>query len=158
MIAINVSVKLEVSASEQLAADVYVPDADLCQRWADSACAVADDCIASLQVVTAEEMQQMNQEYRGKDKTTNVLSFPMSVPEEVGINLLGDLVICADVIATEARQQNKTLDAHWAHMFVLGMLNLLGHDLVDAVQATALETLETTALQKLGFADPYQQQ
>jgi probable rRNA maturation factor len=152
---IHVPVRLEVETSTDLPATVYVPAAALCQRWAAAACLCDDDCEASLRVVDEGEMQALNRDYRGKDVPTNVLSFPMELPADLGIALLGDLALCAEVIEREAGEQHKTLDAHWAHMIVHGMLHLQGYDHVDDEQAAGMEALETRILHQLGFADPY---
>lgn len=114
----------------------------------------------TIRIVDSEESQQLNNEYRGKNKPTNVLSFvferPMHIPEEVELPLLGDLVICAPVVKQEAEQQNKTQDAHWAHMIVHGVLHLLGYDHIEEQEAEEMEQLETELLAEMGFADPYQ--
>ncbi len=149
------SVKLEMSVSDKLPPDSFVPDKNHCQQWAQFALQRDDEVIASVQIVTPDEMQQLNRDYRGKDRPTNVLSFPMQVPAEVGLNLLGDLVLCAQVIADEAAQQNKPLQAHWAHMIVHGMLHLQGYDHIEEHEAEHMEALETDILQTLGFPDPY---
>ncbi len=149
------SVELEMAVSEQLPSGVYVPDAERCRQWVQAALEDDDDCIASVQIVTVDEMQQLNRDYRGKDAPTNVLSFTMQVPAEVGLNLLGDLVLCAEVIAHEAAAQHKTLDAHWAHMLVHGMLHLQGHDHVEDDEAARMEAREIAILRRLGFDNPY---
>lgn len=109
----------------------------------------------TIRVVDSNESQQLNHQYRGKDKPTNVLSFPSDLPEEIGINLLGDLVICAPVVAEEAKQQSKPLLAHWAHMVIHGTLHLQGYDHIEDDQAEAMEALEIKLLQGLNFANPY---
>lgn len=150
------SVKLEIAVSPDLPAGIHVPDAADCQHWAQPAVPGNGDCVASLQIVTAGEMQQLNREYRQRDKPTNVLSFPMALPQEVGLNLLGDLALCAQVIADEARQQGKSVDAHWAHMIVHGLLHLQGYDHIDEKDARQMEAMEIRILQQLGFDNPYQ--
>jgi len=108
-----------------------------------------------IRVVDADESQTLNRQYRSMDKPTNVLSFPFEAPPEVPVNLLGDLVICAPVVAREARQQGKRPDAHWAHMVVHGALHLLGYDHENDVDAEFMEIREREILAQLGFADPY---
>ncbi len=152
------SVKLEMSQSDDVPPDSFVPAESDCKQWVESALQRDDDVIASMQIVSVDEMQQLNRDYRGKDKPTNVLSFPMDVPQEIGLNLLGDLVLCAQVIADEAAQQNKPLQAHWAHMIVHGMLHLQGYDHIEEHEAEHMEALEIDILQTLGFANPYQTQ
>jgi probable rRNA maturation factor len=110
-----------------------------------------------IRLVDEAEMAQLNQTYRGKAGPTNVLSFPFAAPPPVQSDLIGDLVICAPLVAREAAQQGKPAVAHWAHLVVHGVLHLLGHDHLDAAAARAMEALETDILGKLGFPDPYDQ-
>ncbi len=109
----------------------------------------------SIRIVDSDESQELNHTYRGKDKPTNVLSFPFDGPEGIPLALLGDMVICAPVVAQESQEQNKPLQAHWAHMVVHGTLHLLGFDHIEDKEAAEMETLEVQILTKLGFADPY---
>lgn len=109
----------------------------------------------TVRVVGEAESQALNGQYRDKQKPTNVLSFPFEAPEGVPLSLLGDLIVCAAIVRTEAQQQNKPLTAHWAHMIVHGTLHLLGFDHIDPSEAEAMETLETRILASLGFDDPY---
>lgn len=109
----------------------------------------------SIRVVDEAESQALNHQYRDKDKPTNVLSFPAEFPPELEIPLLGDLVICAPIVAAEAIVQNKPLQAHWAHMVVHGVLHLLGFDHVDDSEAEQMEALETEILLSLSFDPPY---
>lgn len=110
----------------------------------------------TVRVVDEDESQQLNHEYRGKNKPTNVLSFPFEAPPGIEMNLLGDLVICAGVVEAEAQQQNKPLDHHWAHMIIHGTLHLLGYDHIEDDQAEEMEGLEISLLGKLSIDDPYQ--
>lgn len=110
----------------------------------------------TIRLVDTEESQSLNCDYRGKDKPTNVLSFPFDNPPGVELPLLGDLIICVPVVATEAEQQQKPLLAHWAHMTVHGCLHLLGFDHTSDQEAEQMEALERQILSDLGFADPYQ--
>ncbi|MDG6895744.1 rRNA maturation RNase YbeY [Volucribacter amazonae] len=114
-----------------------------------------DDIEMTIRVVDEAESQYLNATYRHKDKPTNVLSFPFESPEEVALPLLGDLVICRQVVEQEAQQQAKPLLAHWAHMVVHGSLHLLGYDHIEPQEAEEMESLETEIMQQLGFADPY---
>ncbi|MBV1960310.1 MAG: rRNA maturation RNase YbeY [Oleibacter sp.] len=109
----------------------------------------------TVRLVSEEESQTLNHEYRGKEKPTNVLSFPFDAPPEVPIELLGDLIICIDVVEREADEQNKTTEAHWAHMVVHGCLHLLGYDHIKDDEAEEMEALERTILASLGYSDPY---
>ena len=112
----------------------------------------------SVRVVEAEEMQRLNSEYRGKDKPTNVLSFPAGdiagLPDDAVVPL-GDLVVCASVIRDEASAQGKALKDHWAHMIVHGTLHLLGFDHEDDDEAADMEGLEIEILNTHGIANPY---
>lgn len=110
----------------------------------------------TIRIVDAAESRQLNRDYRGKDKPTNVLSFPFEVPEGIELNLLGDLVICAPVVADEAVQQHKPPLHHWAHMVIHGTLHLLGYDHIDDQEAEEMEALETRFLAKLGIPAPYE--
>jgi probable rRNA maturation factor len=109
----------------------------------------------TVRIVDETESQQLNFDYREKDKPTNVLSFPFQCPPGIELPLLGDLVICAGVVAQEAVDQNKSLDAHWAHMVVHGSLHLLGFDHINDDDALEMEAEEIQILAELGFADPY---
>ncbi|WP_444900016.1 rRNA maturation RNase YbeY [Microbulbifer sp. VAAC004] len=114
-----------------------------------------DEAELAVRIVDEEESQALNAQYRGKDKPTNVLSFQADFPAELNLPLLGDLVICAPVVEKEAEQQNKTTEAHWAHMLVHGTLHLLGYDHIKDSDAEIMERLETGLMTHLGFADPY---
>ncbi|MGL5907475.1 MAG: rRNA maturation RNase YbeY [Shewanella sp.] len=112
----------------------------------------------TIRIVDSRESQMLNSTYRGKDKPTNVLSFPFEAPPEIELPLLGDLVICAAVVENEAREQQKSLEAHWAHMVVHGCLHLLGYDHIEDEEAEEMESLETQLIEGLGFTDPYKEQ
>lgn len=117
----------------------------------------------AIRLVDAKEGRALNRHYRGKDAPTNVLSFPADIaegvklPKGVKMPLLGDLVLCAPVIAREAREQGKPLAAHYAHLTVHGVLHLLGWDHGDDREAECMEQLERDILAGLGIEDPYRE-
>jgi probable rRNA maturation factor len=111
-----------------------------------------------IRLVDAPESRRLNLAYRAKDSPTNVLSFPFEAPPGVPSGLLGDLVVCAPVVAQEARIQGKSGLAHWAHMVVHGMLHLQGYDHQNEAQAEQMEGLERSILQRLNFPDPYHEE
>lgn len=141
----------------QLACDgKIVPSEDDFQCWAEAALSPFNKPFElTIRLVSSDESQQLNQQYRGKNKPTNVLSFPFEVPEGIELDLLGDLVICVDIVEQEAIEQQKTLNAHWAHMVVHGCLHLLGFDHIDDDEADEMEALETKIITGLGFKEPY---
>jgi probable rRNA maturation factor len=161
---------VEISISEGLptiaqtselteSSDDDVPEPALLQAWANAAYLENSPAIASIRVASVDEIQQLNKQYRAKDKATNVLSFPMLFPEEISaplnMRLLGDIVLCASVINREAKQQSKKENTHWAHMVVHGMLHLQGFDHIKNEQAEVMEQLEIKILDQLGFQNPY---
>ena len=125
------------------------------QRWASAALVDNEETSVVIRLVDSEESRQLNNDYRGLDKPTNVLSFPFEAPAEIADNSLGDIVICAPVVEQEAHQQQKPLYTHWAHMVVHGMLHLQGYDHQNDEQAEEMERLEGEILATLGFPDPY---
>ncbi len=130
-------------------------DADI-ENWVTAALAHrCHDAEVSVRLVTEEEMARLNHQYRGRDSSTNVLSFPADLPADVDHPLLGDIVICTAVVAREAAEQGKSEQQHWAHMLVHGCLHLLGYDHIEAPEAELMESLETTILQSLGYPCPY---
>ncbi|MCE8034402.1 MAG: rRNA maturation RNase YbeY [Halomonas sp.] len=109
----------------------------------------------TVRIVDAEEGQALNRDYRGRDKPTNVLSFPFECPPGVPLPLLGDLVLCHPVVIREASEQTKRVEDHYAHLVVHGMLHLLGHDHLEEEEAEAMEQLEREILSDFAIADPY---
>jgi probable rRNA maturation factor len=108
-----------------------------------------------IRLVDEVESRQLNHDYRGMDKPTNVLSFPFEAIPEVPLPLLGDLVICAPVVVREAALQGKSVKAHWAHMVIHGVLHLLGYDHQTDEEAQRMEQREQELLHQLHFPDPY---
>lgn len=133
-----------------------LPTAEQIEQWATAAVQPqSDEVEMTVRIVDEAESHALNLNYRGKDRPTNVLSFPFECPDEVELPLLGDLVICRQVVEREAQEQEKPLMAHWAHMVVHGSLHLLGYDHIEDDEAEEMESLETQIMTGLGFADPY---
>ena len=130
-------------------------ESDLC-LWAKTAWLGDQPSEVTVRIVDTEESQALNCQYRGKDKPTNVLSFPFEAPPGITVPLAGDLVICAPVVTQEAEEQNKIPQAHWAHMVVHGMLHLQGYDHIENHDAEVMEALEIGLLRQLGFNNPYE--
>ena len=129
------------------------------ERWVAAA---LQDSHAQLEqticVVDEAQSRELNHRFRGKDSATNVLAFPGEFPGKndfLDYDCLGDLVICAPLVAAEALQQSKPVDAHWAHLVVHGMLHLQGFDHQSDEQATRMEALEIEILDTLGYTNPY---
>lgn len=134
-----------------------IPSVENIERWIEAALHSDElsDAEVSVYIVDESESQELNKQYRSKDKPTNVLSFPADIPDEVGVPLLGDLVVCAPVVEREAREQGKTLEAHWAHMLIHGTLHLLGYDHIEDDEAEVMEALETRLMTQLQYPAPY---
>lgn len=133
-----------------------LPSAAQMQTWI--AASLLDDTPQleiTVRVVGQEESASLNQDYRQKAGPTNVLSFAMQSPDFAAWPSLGDLVICAPLVAQEAQQQNKSLSAHWAHLLVHGLLHLQGLDHLEAEEAERMEAQEIRILDELGFGNPY---
>jgi len=109
----------------------------------------------TIRIVTPKESQKLNSTYRGKNYPTNVLSFSYKSEIKIEPLPLGDIVICADVMKKEAKQQAKSLESHWAHLVIHGTLHLLGYDHNTLKNTKIMEDLEIKILNKLGFASPY---
>jgi probable rRNA maturation factor len=110
-----------------------------------------------IRIVDELESAALNEQYRHKVGSTNVLSFSVELPEGVETPLLGDLVICAPVVAREAQEQNKLVHDHWAHLVIHGVLHLLGFDHIEDQQAEQMEAEEVFVLKKLSINNPYQE-
>ncbi|MHA7881086.1 MAG: rRNA maturation RNase YbeY [Saccharospirillum sp.] len=137
-----------------------LPDASQLELWVATALPPSRTATEmSIRLVDETEGRDLNRDYRGKDYATNVLSFPFDLPPGVddpdAMALLGDLVLCAPVVAREASEQGKALMHHWAHLVIHGTLHLLGHDHIEPEAAEAMEALEIDILSRLGLPDPY---
>ncbi|PKG38987.1 rRNA maturation RNase YbeY [Psychromonas sp. Urea-02u-13] len=143
--------------------ETSLPQLDDIEKWISSAIKAGsetqrDEAELTVRIVESDESQQLNNDYRGKEKPTNVLSFPFQNPPGITLPLLGDLVICKQVVEQEAAEQNKSLNAHWAHMLIHGTLHLLGYDHIIETEAVEMESLETKLVVELGFPAPYNEQ
>lgn len=149
----------EVELEIQRAIDAPdLPEDDAFRQWVAAALGNRREAAAlTIRLVDAEEGRELNHAYRQKDYATNVLSFPLTLPEAVEIPYIGDLAICAPVVAREAGEQGKPARAHWAHMTVHGVLHLLGFDHQNSAEAREMEGLERQIMAALGFADPYEE-
>ena len=140
----------QLSLSVQFASSLAnLPTANQFRKWAKAALRV--DTEATIRIVDEDEGRALNLAYRGKDYATNVLTFPLSETP----HLVGDIVICAAVVIKEAAEQHKTLEAHFAHLTVHGVLHLHGYDHEDAHQAELMESIEIQIMAKLGYPNPY---
>ncbi|OGI50849.1 MAG: rRNA maturation RNase YbeY [Candidatus Muproteobacteria bacterium RIFCSPHIGHO2_12_FULL_60_33] len=148
--------KLQLSV-QYGAARAGLPATSTIRRWARAALhGLRHQRIAlGVRIVEAAESAFLNHRFRHQRGPTNVLSFPFEAPSGTRSELLGDLVICAPVVRREAREQQKPLRAHWAHMVVHGILHLRGYDHLNRRDATAMEKKEIRILKELGFANPY---
>jgi probable rRNA maturation factor len=148
----QITLDLQIACEEERG----LPEMAQFQLWLEKALEVyAQEAEVTVRLVDEAEIQQLNATYRGKDAPTNVLSFPFEAPPGIELPLLGDLIICRQVVEQEAEQQNKNLSAHWAHMIVHGSLHLLGYDHISDEDAEEMESLETRIMLGLGFPDPY---
>lgn len=144
---------------QRIVSNRSIPQTKMLKHWLKTALTdKIPQAEVTVRIVDKNEMTELNSTYRNKNKPTNVLSFPSDLPDDVqeDIPLLGDIVICADVIQEEAVEQHKPLDAHWAHMLVHGGLHLLGFDHEKDDEADIMEAEEIAILAKLGFSNPYQ--
>jgi probable rRNA maturation factor len=141
---------------------VWLPSSAAARDWVERTLALAGSggpSTVSLRYVDSSESRELNHRYRGQDKPTNVLSFPSKLPEPVRkaleSNPLGDIVICPEVLESEARDQDKAQQDHWAHLLVHGVLHLIGYDHQSAAEAEAMEALEIRILADGGIGNPY---
>lgn len=149
------SIELDLQIACENTADLPT-DQDF-HRWLSAAVSpFQPEAEVTIRLVDEAESQMLNKTYRQKDAPTNVLSFPFEAPPGIELPLLGDLVICRQIVEKEAKEQNKNVMAHWAHMVVHGSLHLLGYDHIEDDEAEEMESLETDIIEQLGFPPPYQ--
>ncbi len=139
-----------------------VPDLATLEKWVNITITQSESIIAPAQqhivikIVTPEESATLNQNFRHKSGPTNILSFPDAAFGGLQPDTLGDLAICAKLVEQEAKEQHKTMQAHWAHLVIHGCLHLLGFDHIEATQAQVMESLEIAILKQLTIANPYE--
>ena len=157
----NVTIELMNASTETI-----LPSPQEFQCWSEAVlkalrgagdAAIAEKSELSIRIVDESESASLNETYRHKKGPTNILSFPCSGVPGTDINLLGDLAICAALVKQEAAQQSKSIESHWAHLTVHGVLHLQGFDHEEAAAAQEMETLEINILNTLGYNDPYQE-
>ena len=149
---------LDVQLAESIEHLGTLPSEEQLSLWASTALqgrTEFEEPELTIRLTDDEESQALNSEYRGKDKPTNVLSFPFEMPPGIPLELLGDLIICVGVVEQEAKEQEKTTEAHWAHMVIHGCLHLLGYDHIKDDEAEEMEALERDLMASLGYPDPY---
>jgi len=135
-----------------------IPQQVLFKTWVDAVLKdETQDSEIVIRIVDEEEMILFNEQYRGKQGSTNILSFPFEAPEGMDSDLLGDLLLCASVVEAEAQQQNKMLAHHWAHMIVHGVLHLIGYDHIKDKEAEEMEALEIKILKSIKIDNPYEE-
>ncbi|MFZ0218966.1 MAG: rRNA maturation RNase YbeY [Candidatus Aquirickettsiella sp.] len=139
-----------------IASNTFIPSRYFLQRWVNNALAKQIGINqVNLRIVGKKESTKLNRNYRHKKNPTNVLSFPFEPPPGISSAFLGDLVICAPLVNQEAKQQQKTSLAHWAHLVIHGCLHLIGYDHIHDKDATKMETIEIQLLEDLGYENPY---
>lgn len=133
-----------------------LPNKRVFQKWVDEVLARSKKSHELvIRLVDIKESTQLNKKYRKQNKPTNILSFPFEPPPGIETNFLGELVICAPLVKKEAKLQHKTIQAHFAHLAIHGILHLLGYTHKQAKAAHKMENLEIKHLTRLGFASPY---
>lgn len=142
----------------QIATDFKsLPSLKQLQTWAELALAKHPNMEIGIRLVDDAESAHLNKTYRNKSGPTNVLSFPFANSAEINSCYLGDLVLCAPLIAKEAQAQGKSLESHFAHLVIHGILHLLGHDHATEPEAKIMETQEIALMAAAGYSDPYEE-
>jgi probable rRNA maturation factor len=159
MTIVNNVIDLQIACAED-----NLPSIEQFQLWIDTTLATLAKGKSqqvfelTIRLAEIEESQQLNHQYRDKNKPTNVLSFPFEVPDGIELNLLGDLIICTNIVKQEANEQNKAIIDHWTHLVIHGCLHLVGFDHISDDEAEEMETLEISILAELGVINPYEEQ
>lgn len=142
---------------QRVVKSTVIPSDEAFSQWINAAQITTEkNAEITLRIVSAEEIQSLNRDYRNKDIATNVLSFSSEVPVGPELQLLGDIVICADIVAQEAHEFEKPLEERWAHMVVHGCLHVQGFDHIQSDEQEIMEKKEVEVLKALGFSNPYQ--
>jgi probable rRNA maturation factor len=151
---------VQLTVDVQVACEAEHPADTQIIAWVREALQQADperpEVELTVRLVEPSEITRLNREFRNKDGATNVLSFPFEPPAGIPIPLLGDIVICAQVVLQEAKEQGKQPESHWAHMVIHGVLHLLGYDHQTEPEAQRMESTEVEIMQRLGYANPYE--
>lgn len=151
-----INVTVQYATSENIK-ELSIPTENKFSDWANTAnIGLTDQVELTIRIVDKSESAELNEMYRNKNSATNVLAFPFEIEENIELKILGDLVICAQIVDLEAKQQSKTEMEHWAHMVIHGVLHLQGYDHINSEQAEEMENLEIQLLKKLGYKNPYQ--
>lgn len=132
------------------------PNPGLLQTWVEAAMGLETEAELVIRVVDQAESTRFNQTYRGIPGPTNVLSFPFEPPPQIKTAYLGDLLICSPLVSKEAHEQGKSIDSHWAHLVIHGVLHLQGYDHQAADEAARMEAYESEIMARLGFPNPYE--
>ena len=133
-----------------------IPDQKCFHRWVSASLSnYKKSAEVAIKIINEAESAKLNYRFRKKNCATNILSFPADLPKSLNFPLLGDLAVCVQVVMREAIEQNKEINAHWAHMIVHGSLHLIGYDHEDDLAAKNMEALEIKILGDLDFPSPY---
>ncbi len=142
---------------QRVVSSAHIPTDESFNQWIHAAqISTQQNTEITIRIVSYDEIQTLNRDYRNKDSATNVLSFSSEVPVGPEVKLLGDIVICADIVAQEACEFEKELEDRWAHMVVHGCLHIQGYDHIKFDERQAMENKEKEVLKALGFSNPYQ--
>ena len=144
---------------QQASTHPQCPDEGSIRKWITLALAQdPKSAEITVRIVDEEECAELNTQFRNRQGPTNVLAFPYDCTAQDGVDLYGDIVICAPVVARESKEQHKDLQSHWAHMVIHGTLHLMGYDHTEKKDAETMEALECSLMDNLGYNNPYLEQ